>query len=154
MTFYLQNFNVEIQEESDFSTQFIYNDPSTSLPMNLTGYRAEIQVRNMYAGVNDPGTKLTYTSGPDGGLVLGAAQGTIDWYVAYSDTQNTNWHQGIYNLVLIAPNSARIMLAKGFFTIIRSSTRLANTELPDIYNSTTNPGYPNNLGAGGLSTSD
>lgn len=147
---FLQNYDVEVQQETDFAAQFLYNDPSTGLPINLTGYRAELQVRCAYSRVNSPTPVLTYTSGMDGGLVLGAAAGTVSWYISYADTENTNWTQGIYNLILIAPNSARIPLVKGFFTIIPSTTRLSNTELPDIYSTVQNPTQPNNLGAGGL----
>jgi hypothetical protein len=121
-------FNIEIEEESDESFRFNYAHNSTGLPMDLTGYRAEMQVRVGYAGLRGPEPVLTFTSEPGGGIVLGGPSGTVDLYVSYEDTRDKWWNQATYTLFLINPNGGR-------------------SPLPDV---SEGEASPNNLGEGGL----
>lgn len=146
-------FNIEIEEESDESFRFNYADDSTGLPMDLTGFRAEMQVRVGYSGNQSVQPVLTFTSEPGGGIVLGGTQGTVDLFISYEDTKDLYWNQGAYTLFLINPRGGRSPLVKGFFTVNQSVTRLLDTALPDDTNGTT-VASPNNLGKGGLDSND
>jgi hypothetical protein len=141
-------FNIEIEEEADESFRFNYANDSTGLPMDLTGYRAEMQVRTGYSGNRNQEPAIIFTSEPGGGIVLGGTSGSVDLYISYEDTKDLWWTQAAYTLFLISPKGARNPLVKGFFTINRSATILQSTGLPDI--STGSEPSPNNLGEGGL----
>jgi hypothetical protein len=145
-------FNIEIDEEADESFRFNYCNDSTGLPMDLTGYRAEVQVRAGYAGLKGPDPVLTFTSEPGGGIVLGGPAGTVDLYISYEDTVGKWWSQGSYTLFLINPKGGRSPLVKGFFTVNQSSSRLQHTQLPDISGGAAVS--PNNLGEGGLDSNE
>ena len=151
MSCYQQVYNIEISEETDYFIQFLYNNLSTGLPQNLTGYRAECQVRRHYSGeTNGNLLALDFTTTTGGGIVLGGTAGTIQWSIPYTATQNTDWYQGSYSMILIDPTSLRIPFVKGLFTIIRSNILLKNTSLPDI--TTGSSTLPNNQGLGGISS--
>ncbi len=146
-----QIFHIEIDQEADASFRFHYNNISTGLPTNLTGYRAEMHVRRNYTGSNEAETLLTYTSETGGGLVLGGAAGTVDLYISYEDTATVCWDKALYSIFLINPRGGRIPLVRGFFTVIQSVVKLSNTALPDISASQTTPWpHPNNYDEGGL----
>lgn len=116
-----QIYHIEVDEGSDTSTRFFYSNGSTGLPVDLTGYRAEMQVKQNYDGAHSPIVLLTYTSDIGGGIVLGT-QGTVDLFISYVDTTNTLWDKAIYDLYLYPPVGARNKFVKGFFTIIKSVT--------------------------------
>ncbi len=144
----VQVYHIEIDEETDFSARFIYTNLSTGLPMDLTGYRAEMQVRKGYDGVYQTLPIMTLTTETNGGIVLGGELGTIDIFIAYADTMEQDWNEGMYKLIIISPTSGRVPFARGFFTISPNVTRLANTALPNIVSGTVT--HPNNKGEGGL----
>lgn len=141
-------FNMEIEEEADTSFRFNYNNNSTGLPMDLTGYRAEMQVRKNYSGDGQTDPVLVFTSDANGGIILGGISGTIDIFISYEDTMKQLWNHGVYTIVLISPHGGRAPFVKGFLTINRSSTKLESTGLLNIAGTT--PTHPNNLGKGGL----
>jgi hypothetical protein len=149
----LNVIHIEVDQEADESIRFHYTNTSTGLPVDLTGFRAELQVRCGYEG-NTQGTipVLIYTSETNGGIVLGGVYGTIDLYISYEDTKDIVWNTGKYTLYLITPASARIPFAKGFFTVNPSSLMLLDTGLPNIVTGT--PAHPNNEGKGGLDSSN
>jgi hypothetical protein len=139
-------YHIVIEEETDASFRFTYTNASTGLPMDLTGYRAEMQVRSGYSG-DSVAPVLTYTTENGGGIILGGTAGTVDIFIAYTDTEDMQWNMGKYTLYLINPNSGRIPFVKGFFTINKTTTLLRDTNLPNTSNSSSP--HPNNLGLGG-----
>ena len=144
-------FHIEIDEEGDYATQFTYLNYSTGLPVDLTGWRADLQVRINYNGESDGTVSLTYTSDTGGGIVLGGTTGTIDVYIPYTDTTGLSWTRAVYNLFLYSPTGMRKKYAKGFFTIIPSANKIVDNALVDISGSEPTPlVQPNNFGVTAL----
>lgn len=142
-------FHIEVEEESDSSFRFNYNNSSTGLPMNLTGFRAEMQVLPGYAGDQGSEPALIFTSEPNGGILLGGVYGTVDLFISYEDTKDKYWDQAKYTLYLINPAGGRSPFAKGFFTINRTTMKLRSSGLIDLSTGPT-PDTPDNLGPGGV----
>jgi hypothetical protein len=125
-----QIFHIEIEEETDVTKRFFYTNISTGLPIDLTGYKAELQVRERYEGTSNLEPVLTYSSETGGGIVLGGTNGTVDIFISYSDTLNKTWNNAVYSLILIAPSGARSLLVKGFFTILGGASKIATSIYP------------------------
>lgn len=148
---YPVRYNIEIDAESDYSVKFDYVEESTGLPYDLTGYRAEVQVRQGTTGANEPTILLWYFSNSiANGITLGT-DGVVTLTIPYTATWNAVWFEGIYDLVLIKPSGSRLKLAKGFFLINPTITRINNSRLANI--SIGGEAHPNNLGFGGLDSS-
>jgi hypothetical protein len=123
-----QVHHIEVDEESDLTIRFFHTHPTTGLPIDLTGYRADMQVRTNYDGTGNPQTVLTYTSEVSDGLVLGGAAGTIDLFIVAEDTMKKNWSRASYDIFLVSPSGKRDKFIKGFFTIIQSNTLVEGNE--------------------------
>lgn len=143
-------YNIEIPEETDYSTRFDCTEDSTGLPTDLTGYRAELHIRVNYNGYDQPDAALKYSSDTGENVVLGGATGTVDVYIPYTDTTNKQWTNGVYYLFLITPKGQRLPFMSGFVTIIPTTIRLSQTILAD--QSSLHPTRPadNNYGLGGI----
>jgi hypothetical protein len=142
-------FHIEVEEEADTSFRFNYNHNSTGLPMDLTGYRAEMQVRKGYTGSEQIEPLLVFTSDTNNGIVLGGPTGTIDIFISYEDTRNQTWDKALYTLTIITPHGARSPFVKGFFTINKGATLIIDSGLVNNTSGATIPS-PNNNGKGGL----
>ena len=144
-------FHIEIDEESDYTTSFTYINNSTGLPMDLTGYRADIQVKSTYNGESNGAADLVYTSDSGGGIVLSGVTGVITVYIPYTDTTGLNWTRATWNLFLYSPQGMRLKFVSGFFTVIPSANKVATNTLSDIHLSQPTPlAEPNNFGAGAI----
>lgn len=150
-------FHIEIDEESDYVTQFFFKDPTTNLPVPLQGYRADMQVRKGnngdYAGYDDIQTQLNYTT-DNGGIVLNPTSGSITLTIPALDTQNLKWNRAVYDMYLIDPTGKRTKFVTGFISVIPSSTHLASSTLSNSGSSTGgnsggNPGSGNSGGSTG-----
>jgi hypothetical protein len=128
-------FNFVVDSEIDEAFNFTYLNPSTGLPVDLTGYDAEMQVRCRYGGYSTPDVAFyfnTNTTPTPGGITLGGTQGTIS--VSFSQTSLMVYGatEYTYDLILRDPNGLRTKILKGFFTIQQTSTRIEQTSLPPI----------------------
>lgn len=130
-------FHIEVEEESDYTKRFIYRNESTGLPMDLTGYRAELQMKND----TNFEISISLTTEPGEGITLGGTSGTIDIEIGYLWTCNVLWTKGIYTLTLIRPDSVRLKYAKGFFNVIPGINHIRTSILPDISSYKISP-YP------------
>lgn len=113
-------FNFEIDEEVDFSTRFKCTEDSTGLPTDLTGYTAEMHVREEYNGQSQPILLLQYTTA-NGGIALGGATGNVDVFIPSADTKAKTWNRAVYALYLKDTNNVRFKFMTGFFTILPSA---------------------------------
>ncbi|MNK27664.1 hypothetical protein D3C87_460260 [compost metagenome] len=124
-------FHIEVTEETDYEHTFVAKDNFTYLPLDLSGYSAEIQVRvsnnNKYDGYSVPDVALDLNS-QAGDIVLGT-DGTITVKIGWQKTKDLVWNRGVYNLVLISPAGGRIQFANGFFSVEASPTKSAQTQL-------------------------
>lgn len=142
-------FHIVIEEQCDFTTVFNYTNFSTGLPNDLTGYRADMQIRSMYNGnFSCNVVQLDLTSDTNGGIVLGGTAGTVTVTITNEQISNLLWDQGVYTLILINPQGNRTLLSKGFVTIPNNPTLITNSTLVNVIQSPVT--HPNNLGPGGV----
>lgn len=118
----MQISNIEIEEAMDHTLSLIYRDETTNLPVNITGYSAELEVRMRFG---DPSVLLTLST-TNGKIELGGASGAIDINFLPSDTDQSqtyySWTRGAYDLVLTDTAGKKKKILKGFITISRTAT--------------------------------
>lgn len=114
-------FHLALDEGMDHTFKFIYTDESTLLPIDLTGYRADLYVR-MSPGSTQvlKGISTSY-SYADGSITLGSA-GEITLKISGAFTTEINWSKGIYDLVLTDPDQNLTKVLKGFVNIYNTNT--------------------------------
>lgn len=143
-----QTFHIEVPAETDFRKRFFYTEDSTGLPIDLTGYRAELQVKNE----TNFERSIFLTSEPGGGITFDPLLGIIDIKIGYQLTLEQGWSRGFYDLLIFTPQGDRIRFAKGFFSILPSMTSIVWSALPDISPGKVAPWpEPNNFNKAALS---
>lgn len=114
-------YHFEITEGTDFTQSFLYTNPVTGLPINLTGYTADLKIKQAsngtYDGYSNPSVVLELFA-PNGGITLGGTAGTVTVAITAAQTTALTWNQGVYNLTLINASGQRIPFMNGFFTIL------------------------------------
>lgn len=98
-----------IEQGATFRQTFTWQTGSPSVPVDLTGYSAHMQVRDA------PGTLpvLLDLSTANGGIVLGGTAGTVTLYASATTTAALAWSKGRFDLDLTAPNGDVIRLLQG-----------------------------------------
>ena len=113
--------NMEIEEKTDYTLSVTYRDDTTNLPVNLSGYKANLQIRGMFGS-----PYVLIDLNETNGITLGGPSGNIDIKIKASDTDKSldsnPWTRAAYDLILTNTQNERIKLLKGFVTVIRSST--------------------------------
>lgn len=110
----MQIINIEIEEGIPYTLSLTYVDETTNLPIDVTGYTAELVVRKAF-GSDEIFLQLSSESG---GIILDGATGNIDATIP----EGITWIKASYELLLINPSSNRIKLAKGFINVLVSAT--------------------------------
>lgn len=107
--------NIEIEEGTDYNLKINYTDPSTGLPIDLTGYSAEMFVD---ADIGDSGALRSFSTG-NSSITLSGVDGIITLTISASSTNGLGLFKGFYNLYLvkIAPPNERTKISKGFFIV-------------------------------------
>lgn len=115
----MEVINLEINEGTDYSMSVTYRDELTNLPVNITGYDATLDIKQAFGN-----STYLFELTPGNGLTLGGSLGTIDITISSEVTNMTNqpspWERGAYSLVLTDLLGKKILLLKGFLTIIRN----------------------------------
>lgn len=141
------SFNIVVEEETDYQETFIYLDPATNLPVDLTNWRAELQVRvgpgGDFSSFNNINAQLTYNTDTSA-IVLGGTAGAVTVNIPYKDTYQLYWMTGDYSLILITPVGKRVPFLKGFFTVLANASKLGNSTLVNDAGGTI--ASPNNKG--------
>lgn len=116
-----ETFHLALDEGMDYTFKFIYTDESTLLPIDLTGYKADLHVR-MVPGSTQvlKGISSSY-SYSDGSITLGSA-GELTLKITGGFTTNLNWSNAIYDLVLTDPDQNRLKVLKGFVNVFNTNT--------------------------------
>lgn len=106
-------FDIELNAEATYVKQWIWTDPSTTLPINLTGYTAIMQIRWQYG---DPAVQLSLTQ--VSGIVLGGTAGTVTLTITPLQTKNLSTTlfltRGLYDLFLTDSVGLVTKFAGGF----------------------------------------
>ncbi len=105
-------FHLELNEGMDYKLNFLYVDESTLLPVDLTGYSADLYIR-MVPGSTQilKGISSSFSYG-DGSITLGSV-GQIVINLTGSFTLDLNWSDAYYDVVLTSPNQTRTKILKG-----------------------------------------
>lgn len=118
----MEILNIDLEERTDCLVRITYRDETTNLPVDVTGYKAIVQIRPQFGSE----TLLDQLTNAAGTIVLGGVNGTIDMDFTPSDSDQTNanagWTRATYDLVLIDTSGKRKKILKGFITIARSSS--------------------------------
>ena len=104
------NYNFICEQGATFNRNILWE--SNSVPTNLTGYTARMQVRSDYSS----STIIKQLTTENGGIILGGAAGTIDLLIPASETTLLTAGIYIYDLELVF-NSTVYRLIQGKFTV-------------------------------------
>jgi len=116
--------NLEVDQYATNNIQFLWLEDSTNLPVDLTGYTANMMV------VRNPGEvgSLLTLSTANGKIVLGGVLGTINITIQPSDLDFSlpgavEWYTGHYDLYLTNTNDNSVTrLHRGLITVLRGFT--------------------------------
>lgn len=110
-------YNIICPQGSTFSQQLTYS--INTIPIDLTGYTARMQVREKYTSTKKD---LTLTT-ENGGLTLGGAAGTININVNATTTAALHAKEYVYDLELVSSSNIVIRLIEGKFIVTPEVTR-------------------------------
>lgn len=110
--------NITIEQGATYTYNLIYKD-SNSVPVDLSGYTARMQVRKTKANTE---TLLDLTT-ENGCIVLGGSLGTIAITASATLTAAIDAKAGVYDLELVSPSGAVKRLIEGEVTISLEVTR-------------------------------
>lgn len=89
-------------------------------PVDLTGYMARMQIRESF----DSATALhSMTSEVNGGIVLGAADGSITLSIPATTTAGFTFDTAVYDLELVSSTGVVTEVASGVVTLAREVTK-------------------------------
>lgn len=114
-------FHLELNEGMDHEFKFVYVNDSTLLPIDLSGYRADIYFSlttghpQILKAISSTQTSL------DGDIVLGT-EGSIQVNLSSSMTQDLPWSDAVYDLVLTSPSQRRTKLIRGKVNVYNTVT--------------------------------
>lgn len=89
---------------------------STTVPVNLTGYTASMQIRQFALSPT-----VLYDASND--IVLGGVFGTITLTIDATDTEGFTWWQGVYDLLLTSSGGQVTRLLTGSVTVSQGITQ-------------------------------
>lgn len=101
---------------STLDVQFTYK--INKFPVNLTGYSARMQVRELHTSVE---TLVSLQTGS--GITLGGKAGTINILIPSANTEGFKPVPHVYDIELIAPNGSVTRILEGTFNITPEVTR-------------------------------
>jgi hypothetical protein len=101
---------------STLDVQFTYK--INKFPVNLTGYSARMQVRELHTSID---TLVSLTTGS--GITLGGKAGTINILIPSTNTEGFKAVPHVYDIELISPNGSVTRILEGTFNITPEVTR-------------------------------
>lgn len=117
----IHRLNIELEEGIDQTISFIYSNPSTNLPIDITGYTSKLVVRD------DLGSPNILLQMVDSSIIqsisyitLNGTTGRVD--IIFKNVTSDVFTSGTYDILLIDPTGLKIKLAKGFILINRSAS--------------------------------
>lgn len=97
-------FTLYVEAGATYLREFVYTDPATDEPFDLTGYTAEIQIRE---SVNAATATLTITP------TIVALEGSISFELSATQTASLTNPKYVYALELYGDDDLVIRLAEG-----------------------------------------
>ncbi len=109
--------NIEIDQGTDREVEFVKTG-DTGQPVDVTGYRAKLQVRKT---VGETPAKITLTQ--DDGIAIDGAEGLFTAAFLPADTANLESGRYLYDIYTVDTDDKTEKLESGYFTIIAAITR-------------------------------
>jgi hypothetical protein len=88
-----------------------------SVPVNVTGYSALMQIRKSVGG-----TDLLDLSSSNGRITVGTVDGSFALYISPADTSTLPVGEWVYDLQVTAPNAVVTTLLQGAFVVTSQVT--------------------------------
>lgn len=114
-------YHLELSQGMDYEFKFVYVDESTLLPIDLTGWKADLYVR-LTSGHPQVLKGLTSSIAyPDGSITLGT-DGLISVKIQSQFTTQIPWYDAVYDLVLTKPDMTMSKLLRGKVNVYNTVT--------------------------------
>lgn len=110
-------YNFVCPQGATFSKQLSYL--IDSVPVNLTGYTARMQVREKSSSP----AKIIDLTTENGGITLGGPSGTVQLDISASTTESLVPKTYVYDLELVSSGNFVVRLIEGQFTVTPEVTR-------------------------------
>lgn len=114
------NINLTIYKGSTFSKSFQWKTGSPSVPVNLTGCTARMQVRK---SVNDTNIVDSLTTQNSRIVITEALNGKFEIYVPANVSSLYSFNGGVYDLEIVFPDSKVVRVIEGCFESVPEVTR-------------------------------
>jgi len=113
-------YNITIEQGADFQLELVYQDDNGD-PIDLTGYTAEMQIREKLT--TDPPFLTLSTA--NGRIVIDGPNGSITLSIANADTAALTQTAGVYDLELTSGDATPVIvrLIEGQVKISQEVTR-------------------------------
>lgn len=105
-------FHLELNEGMDHLYEFTYVDQSTLLPIDLTGWKADLYMTYTTGHPQVLKAISSYRPSIEGSITLGA-NGLISISFFGQFTYNLNWSDAVYDLVLTSTTERKVKLLRG-----------------------------------------
>lgn len=117
-------YPLTIDQGARLYKKFLWRDRLSLVPIDLTGYKANMQVRE----TTESGTVLltlsTETITKDGNITLGGSNGTIELELLAPVTAAITWKNAVYDLELYTTADDVIRLIEGPVIVSKETTRV------------------------------
>jgi hypothetical protein len=109
----IENIDLEIDQYADFVITYFFLASGGSLPVNLTGYTAQLMIRNTPTDAT-PIVSISTTPNAQGSIVLGGAAGSVAVSINHATTATLvgNSLMG-HDILLTAPGGQVISFLHG-----------------------------------------
>ena len=113
-----------ISEGARYYKKFVWKDKGSGTPIDLTGYKADMQIRE---SVNSDTALLTLSTEAitkDGTITLGGSNGTIELEILASVLATVGWKAATYDLLVYTDADHKDVLFGGKVTVEKINTRV------------------------------
>lgn len=117
-------YPLTIDQGARFYKKFLWRDKASLVPIDLTGYKAHMQVRETAESDHALLTLSTESITKDGSITLGGATGTIELEVVATNTAAIDWKNAVYDLELFTTDDDVIRLIEGPVLVSKETTRV------------------------------
>ncbi len=112
-------YDTSINQGADWYINFVYQDTTTSTPINITGYSAALQLRSL---PSDTTAALSLTS-PSGGITITGAQGLVAVHATAAQTGAIQAGYYYYDLEITSQTNIVTRLVQGQILVSAQVTR-------------------------------
>jgi hypothetical protein len=120
----IEPIDLVINEGSRFYKKFIWRDKQSLDPIDLTNYKADMQVRESANSDTALLTLSTEAISKEGDITLGGAAGTIEFEILASQLATLGWRNATYDLLVYTDADHKDVLFGGRVRVEKINTRV------------------------------